>query len=145
MAISIKVNGLNKVSKRFNEMKKRSENPNTISKVIAVKAWKEVLSHFKKELGKKGKWQPFKIGGRWTGKGQNRKFDSGAKLLQNTGRYRNSTLWKTGKNDIVVYNNTKYGKYHEFGKGRMKRDIMWLPKNKIKEFIKTFEKYLAGK
>ena len=80
-----------------------------------------VQKNFKTQGQMVGGWEPFKIGGRWIkGKG----LDTGAKLLQDTGRLRASFLPFASKNDAGIGSDLPYSKIHQEGKGVPKRRVL---------------------
>jgi phage gpG-like protein len=131
-----------------------------VNKVIAVKMRNHLWDHFKKEEGSGGKWKPLspvtlklrKQGG------------GGAKILQDTGQYRNSLVVRYTKKDAEVSTNVFYAKYHEYrswsqkttqkqtwwflskgipmGVGTTltvpKRDVFWLSKPFIGQIVNSY-------
>ncbi len=79
---------------------------------IAVWLLRWVNENFKSEGGKVGGWKPFKLGGRRLPGG---KIDRSAKLLQDTGRLRQSFNKFSSRRFAGVGTNLNYAISHEFG------------------------------
>lgn len=100
----------------------------TVYSKVSIFLDRWVQLNFRSEGGKVGGWAKLKSGGRYVGKGRNRRFDSSAKVLQDTGRLRASFLPFASKKNAGVGSELPYSKTHEKGKGVTKRKI--LPENK---------------
>ena len=120
------------------------------SDMVAVFVYQDVIDHFEKEMGSKGRWQ------RWSqaydihmikiGKGTN-------DILQDSGRLRNNFLpgkYRRQPGRIVWYNNAQtangfgYAAGHDRGQGKLpKRDFMWLSKEKQKEITKATLRFIG--
>lgn len=75
-----------------------------------------VQSNFKTEGGKVGVWKKLKAGGRWTGKGNQRRFDTSAKILQDTGLLKASFKPFATNKTAGIGSDLPYSKPHEEGK-----------------------------
>lgn len=93
---------------------------------VAILLDRWVQKNFKGEGDKAGGWDKFakqKYGpnkgerGRWVGKGKDRKFDTSAKLLQDTGRLRASFKPFHSKNNAGIGSKLEYSINHEKGIG----------------------------
>jgi phage gpG-like protein len=162
MAEVVKLEGLSEVQKRFNNIQKRMQKPNTVLDLAAAKGWRNVIKHFRDERGPDGKWKDTKeaVGfgsatlQRKPKKKQNLKKSD--KLLQDTGRLRMSNRWRVLGNKAEVYNNTVYAATHNYGDTRNikvfgkktvkatwpQREFMWLDDKTIDSIVKIFIKYL---
>lgn len=61
-----------------------------LNRQVGIALYGAVLRNFR-DQGHEGKaWSPFKAGGRWHGRGKDRRLDTGAKLLMDTGALRAS-------------------------------------------------------
>lgn len=109
---------------------------------VMLDAW--VQRNFKSSGKKVGGWKPLALGGRWTGNGKNRHFDSSAKVLMDTGRLRASFLPFHNKKTAGIGSKLIYSKKHEEG------DPPTLPQRRIlpvsnevnKEIIALYEKHI---
>lgn len=107
--IAVKLD-LEKVEKKFKKLEQKALRPKRTIDIIAAKAWRNVLDHFKTQSTPEGKkWQGWKHKGKRVrvrpyGRG-------GSMLLQDTGYLRMSTRFKTVKSDAIVYNKTEYADY----------------------------------
>ena len=104
---------------------------------IFLDSW--VQKNFKTEGDKVGGWRKLALGGRYVGTGKNKRFDSSAKLLQDTGRLRASFLPFASNKNAGIGSDLPYSKQHDEGlKGLPKRRI--LPKDR--EVWPTAEKII---
>ena len=138
-----------KAEKRFSEIEKRGKNPAVAMTVISQMAYKQVMTNFDNEQGKRRDWPKWS---RKTPKGGRQYFNTrptkrgGNKLLQDTGTLRLSIRPKVEKDEAHVFTKTKYAGYHQFGtKTIPKRDFLWISQKKINEMAKTFINWLVGK
>lgn len=117
---------------------------------ISAFVFQDVMDHFEKEMGSKGKWK------RWSdaydehmikiGKGANN-------ILQDTGRLRNNfvpTNYRRQNAKIVWFNNARttsgfpYAYAHDKGGGKLpKRDFMWLSKEAKAEIRDATLKFIG--
>lgn len=112
-----------------------------------------VQQNFKTEGGKVGKWAPLKVGGRWSRRRGRRFFDSAAKVLQDTGRLRQSFLPFVTRRNAGIGSDLPYAKKHEEGKGERGRKLparRMLPKQKevrkdLREILNEHVKGITGK
>ena len=130
--LTVKTEGLNRVKKRFSKIEHRGKNPEKVMNLIGAKAWKEIVqNNFANEKNKNGsKWKPLKY----------RK----GKLLEDTRRMVNSIKWAASKFQAKVFTNVDYAKYHQRGKGRMKREFMFINEKSINGFTKMLLNYIKG-
>ncbi len=130
MATSITIKGLDVVQKRMRGLLKEVQSsPSSMTK-IGLLGVRDVIQHFKREESDTGR--------RW-GRITHRQ---GA-VLQDTGLLRASTRFKVLRNDVLLFNNTRYGKYHQFGTSRMpSRKWMWIASKTRKQMANNFLKGL---
>lgn len=141
--LELKVIGAKLTARHFLERSARAKKPRQIMNVIGAKAFKDVLNSFDKEENENGKkwakWKDPKTGQRVTPRPYGR---GGNKLLQDTGLLRESIRWKTSKKWAKVFTNRKYAKYHDKGKGTMKRQFMWVNTKLRLSFVKMLAGYI---
>jgi phage gpG-like protein len=94
-------------------------------------------------------WQPLKLGGRWHGKGKDRRFDPTAKILQDTGNLRDKAMHTAYDNDqvsIFVQAGVgfDYAEVHENGTSRVPQRKM-LPEERtaIDYAQRIYDAYIA--
>jgi phage gpG-like protein len=102
-------------NKLINKISKNLKNIVPILKpAVNVFGFKDINDHFQREQNPKGRWAKLKY----------RK----GKPLQDTGNLRNSFLpaRRQGRDAVLMINNAPYAGIHNYGKGRMHREFMWL-------------------
>lgn len=80
-----------------------------------------VQKNFRSEGGEVGGWKPLEAGGRYVGRGSSRRFDTSARILQDTGRLKASFLPFATKKNAGIGSDLPYAKAHEDGNGVPKR------------------------
>jgi len=141
---------LGKKLKSLNTVKKSKEKK-TLSAIISIPVFKDIIRHFEKEAGPKGKWKSWSTSYsdhmKKIGKGGN-------KILQDSGRLRQSFLkTKSNKNvsgsrsvkkGILYFNNAKtaggfaYAAAHNKGGKRLpQRKFMWLSTKALRNISKV--------
>jgi len=150
--ININVQNLKEVQKKFDTMLRRIENPKSEMEIIAGKAYKNVVQHFQNEEGKSGKWKGLAESSakkRRPGMSQKKAaikgIKSAVKLLQDTGRLRNSLRWRTLTNEIHVYTQIIYAAVHNFGYNKRnitQREFLWLDQQTIKSIYKSIVNFI---
>jgi phage gpG-like protein len=118
--MSIKIEGLNELRNKLVKVSEKTNNPAEVYKEIAVKMWREQMDHFDKESDEYGEWQPLKA----STIAQRKK--GYAKILQDTGRLKNSITYGADKKGAWVKDGVNYGIYHNSDEPRNK-----LPKRKF--------------
>ena len=111
-------------NKLFDKINKNLKNINPILKEsVNVFGFKDINDHFRREANPNGKWAPLKY----------RK----GKPLQDTGNLRNSFLpaRAQGNNAVLMINNADYAGKHNYGKGRMHREFMWLSQSAQEQIL----------
>ena len=66
------------VQRKFKQLQKSTGDMSLPNRSVSLWLLRWVNENFKSQGGKVGGWKPFKIGGRWIGKGLNRKLDTSA-------------------------------------------------------------------
>ena len=139
MSISVKYDA-KKAIKRFNDIKKRADNPKIAMNIISTEAHKNVLQHFRDEEGKTGSWKRWSKGyaaQRAAGRG-------GSKVLHDTGLLRGSIKNKAIKDEAYVFTKTHYAKHHQYGTKHLPvRDFMWLHKKVITKLGEIYMHYVS--
>lgn len=115
MAVSVTLKGVDVVSRRMKSLLREvKSSPDSMTK-IGLLGVRDVVNHFNRSEGPNNKWLPLK--------------HRDGKPLMDTGLLRNSTRFKVGKNHVLLFNNTKYGKYHQYGASKIflpQRKWMWI-------------------
>ena len=122
--VSIKAINLPQVRVRMGKIHAKLKNIEPTHKKISIMLDRWVQENFKTEGGNVGGWAPLKAGGRFTGKGKNRKFDPSAKILRNTTRLSKSFLPFADKKDAGIGSDLPYSKPHDEGIGIVMRRIL---------------------
>lgn len=117
------------ILKAFDRLNKRLTNMKPILDKVSAEMFTDVQDHFSKEVGpKNSKWPELSD----KTLARRRKEGKGAKILQDTGRLKNSFSHSANKTSAVLINDATnkgdlYGAKHNFGLGRMpKREFMYL-------------------
>jgi len=143
---TVKFSGLDNARTYFKKMQEKTRNPKTYLDKIGAIGFKNVIKHFREEMGPDGRWEPIIQD---TGRTKRaRKSKKNPKILQDTGLLRASTRWKVDGNDAIVYNRTKYADYHEQQHKKYslpKRSFMWMDRAAIIHAAKTIMKSIVGK
>ena len=131
MPVTLKVQGL-KIAKRHMQslLREVKSSPNSMRK-IGLLGVRDVTDHFNKSQGPNGNWLDLK-------------HRSGKPLLL-TGMLRSRTRFKVQGNNVLLFNNTKYGKYHQFGASKIflpQRKWMWVSELARHRMTKTYLKIL---
>ncbi len=126
-------------SKRIKDLKNLKNVYTKIS--IFLDRW--VQLNFRSEGGKVGKWKKLSGGGRYVGKGNNRRFDPSAKVLQDTGRLRASFLPFANNKDAGIGSDLPYSMTHEKGDGVPKRRMLPTKKDVMPDVVKIVEKHIS--
>lgn len=155
MAVSVaefKTEDVKRLLLAFNKnLHKISTKSKSFSDLLSVIVFKDVIDHFENETGSKGKWKPWSV----TYRERMAKIGkSGNKILQDSGRLRNSFQpgnYRTTSASIIWFNPAKtfkgfpYAFAHDTGGPKLpKRDFMWLSDKAAKKFEKQALKFLQG-
>ena len=124
-------------------LRETKDKPRLLKSAYSVFGFKDIIEHFKDEQGPDGKWQKRSesTNRRYESIGSGRSklpkgfrrgtFSKSNKILQLTGKTRQSILTKTtkkrGTNKVEVLAGTNYSGKHDRGEGRFpQRKFMWL-------------------
>lgn len=115
MPVTLNVQGL-KIARRHmaSLLKEVKSSPNSMRK-IGLLGVRDVTDHFNRSQGPKNNWLPLK--------------HRNGKPLLDTGMLRARTRFKVQGNNVLLFNNTKYGKYHQYGASKIflpQRKWMWI-------------------
>lgn len=151
--ITIKFNGKNALDE-FKRKELRAMDLTPVMDVIAQKGYTKVIEHFAKEEGPNGKW------GKWRKtlpNGSVRIYNErptkrgGTKLLQDTGRLRESIVARGYKKSAEIfaepsnYAGTNYSSWLDKGTKKMiARKFMWLRSEDRAQYSEDILKYITG-
>jgi len=110
---------LAKMNKKLVKAMKRVTKFTIMNKKISIILDRFVQRNFRSQGGLVGNWRKLKLGGRWVGTKKTRRFDTTAKILQDTGRLRNSFLPFSNRKLAGIGSDLPYSKSHEFGVGAL--------------------------
>ena len=139
-----------RVKKMLNEVALRAKNPVNAFRIVSGMMWADVIDHFKAESAPRGHW---KDRAKSTKEAYAKKGWAGRKLLQISGRLRNSFVKRASKNSAEVATGVEYASIHNFGgkTGRNyatkipKRKFMWLSRGVKDRILNYFGRYLIGR
>lgn len=141
--MTIQIKGINELNKYLQSIKKEIQNPLKFHKQSSVIMLTDIHNHFSKEQSPTGKWKalsPITIFRR-RGGGQSKS----AKILQDTGRLRNSIVNAFSSKGAEVGTNVEYGKYHDSDKPRTKlpqRKFLWISQMRIEQILNNVINFL---
>jgi len=126
------------VRRRLDRMAKRGLQPKDFQMFLGGKGFKEIMTNFQKEVGPSNK--------RWDRLKSPRKR-GGSKVLQDTGRLRNSVKWRPiGNSDVMLWSNLKYAAAHNFGyppHNLPQRKFMYVPNKFARAMAISFARYVV--
>ena len=145
--VSLKVIGLERVRRNFRAMGKRATNQQGgFWNFWGARAFRQVIKNFAEEKGPNGKWEDLADSTKAARRKGPRK--RGFKILQDKGRLRASTRFKSFKDKALVFSNVKYADFHQHQhkkyKRPPKRQFMWVPSGFIKKMADRFAKFVVG-
>lgn len=136
------------LSKKWDDVAKRQD---AYVKAIGVFVFQDVMDHFRQERGSADHWAP------WSNSYQTKmELDGkgGNKILQDTGRLRNSFkagMWRKTPAGIEWYNDAKtssgfpYAYAHNEGGPKLpKRDFMWLSESAMDKISEATLAFITG-
>ena len=97
---------------------------------IAYLGIRDVKEHFTKGQGPHAAWPGIE--------------HRSGKPLMDTGLLRTSTRYQITGKTVKLFNNTHYGKYHQFGWGVKKRQWMWISPKAYKKILNTYLDQIMG-
>jgi len=145
--LKIKFNGMSNIVSRINKYIDKLDKPTPMFKKMAILGFKDVIDHFDKESGPRGKWKPLNMAtvkSRRQGKKKNR----GPKILQDTGVLRNSMKPSSGKirtqkDRVILYTDIVYAAAHNFGTDKLpQREFMWISPRARKSIINVVQQHI---
>ena len=130
-----------KVNKKLKKTLKILSGSTPANLGLAHRIHKDVINHFDKEMGSKGPMKPLKESTIKRRRTRKDKPIKSTKILQDSGDYRARMKVRANKKAAFVFAGVNYAKYHEMGtkylpKGKGKRDVFWLSKEKLKKLKK---------
>jgi len=127
------VKGLDVVKKRMKSLLSEvKSSPESMTK-IGLLGLRDIQLHFRNSQGPTSQWLPLK--------------HRNGKPLLDTGLLSNSTRFKVKKNDVLLFNNTRYGQYHQYGSSKgfiPQRKWMWISEPARKKMAKTYARIIVG-
>lgn len=128
---------------RLQEARKNLADFSVPHRNIATLLDRWVQLNFRSEGGKVGGWAPLKAGGRWVGRGDTRRFDTTAKILQDTGRLRISFAPFASRRSAGIGSDIPYARPHQRGTGRLPQRRMLPNYDDVeKQVIRVFEHHV---
>jgi len=134
----------------LSKMKNRA---NILKTAFSIYGIRDIVDHFDKERGPKGKWKkrsPITQMQYARLNKKHKKYNPSNKLLQLTGALRQSILpsnvKKISKDEILVFSNVEYSAMHDLGSRKRnlpQREFMWLSKPAISRIQKTIMRIVA--
>jgi phage gpG-like protein len=140
----VDTSALKVVKRRFEDMKERAKVPRFAMDVIGAKAFKDVINSFSIEQNEDGgKWERWKKGSARVSERPTKR--GGSKMLQDTGKLRNSIRWAANNTEARVFTKTKYAKFHEYGTKYLPiRSFMWVNAKLRVKFLTELLNYIKG-
>lgn len=142
--IAIKATNMPQVKARLSKIHVKLKDIEPAHKKISIMLDRWVQQNFKTEGGNVGGWAPLKAGGRFTGKGKNRKFDPSAKILRDTTRLSKSYLPFANKKDAGVGSDLPYSKPHEEGIGIVMRRMLPIYQEVKRDIVNVYNNHVKG-
>lgn len=136
---------LTDLSRKMDDIKHRRQG---IIGLMSAIVYKDIIEHFSKEEGSSGEWKEWS---QLYGEAQARRGRAGNKILQDSGRLRQTfkpTTYRVSNEGVTWYNNAKtkdgapYAYYHDEGVGQPKRDFMWLSNKALSKLESEVLQYL---
>lgn len=131
-----------RVQRRLEKLEQKIKDPSAANRQVSIWLLRWVNENFRTQGRRVGGWQPFKLGGRKLRDGT---IDTGAKLLQDTGRLRSSITPFWSKSNAGVGSRLPYAEVHELGLGHVPRRRI-LPDSTDKDVtdavIKIYDTYI---
>lgn len=131
--------------KVLNKSKKIKNQRKSLLARLAVLGFKDIQEHFKEEKGPDGLWKKLSAAAIARRKGGG----GGAKILQDTGRLRNSLTPSIGKrfflkDQVTIFTPLDYAETHNKGKGRIpQRKFMYISKGGMEKIKEQVEKFIG--
>jgi len=146
---------LKELKERLKKAREYGANTFLPHKKIAIFLDRWVQINFKKEGGKVGGWKEFALGGRKVVSGKRKtktgktintyKLDKSAKLLQDTGRLRNSFVPFADKRDAGIWSDLEYAAMHHYGlKHVPERRLLPKKEEVLKDIRQIYEQHFSN-
>jgi phage gpG-like protein len=119
MSIKVNVTGTKELKKYLKDMDKFLQKPTKFYARAGLIGKQDVLRHFQNEEGPSGRWKEIE-------------YRTG-KILQDTGRLRQSINFRYDVKNAEVGTNVSYGKYQN-----PTRTFLWFSKNAVNKMLDTF-------
>jgi len=120
----ISFSGVDELSTYIRSIQSYIQHPKQTFAKARVIMLQDVMDHFKNEMSPEGSWT--KLADITVLKRRNKK-ESSIKILQDTGRLKNSITTQSGDAFAEVGTNVVYGATHQFGRNNIpKREFIWL-------------------
>jgi len=122
-------------------MKKVGDQSQPLKESVLI-VWRDIMDHFRDESGPEGKWTPLNpktLARRRQGKGR-----FSAKILQDTGRLRQSVVTELSQNQGKVGTNMDYARTHQKGDSSRnipQREFIWVSRQAADQLFKRFIKW----
>jgi len=137
----IRIDGVDKLQRRFQRLSRKIKNRRILFKRIGVRLLNTVSDNFDKEAHEGKPWRVLSsatIAGRRKGRGA-----GSTKILQDTGLLRSSFVMDANNSRVKVGTPVKYAPTHEFGKGKMpKRKMLPSKERALSIAIEVAENYV---
>jgi len=133
MAVRIEIQGLKIVKKRMRSMlSELKDSPVGMTK-IGLLGVRDVVNHFNRSQGPTSTWLALK--------------HRNGKPLMDTGRLRASNRFRVQGNNVLLFNNTKYGGVHQHGSSKMfipQRKWMWISDPARRSMARVYSQTIIG-
>lgn len=135
MEVKFEGEGFDKLNKAIRDLIRKIKNPIKVFAEAKLIIFQDVMRHFQKQEGPDGKWKPLKLA---TLK-RRRQAGRGAKILQDTGRLKNSISGIASSRGAEVGTNMVYARTHQKGRGNIpQRQFLWLSKEAGNRILDRF-------
>lgn len=139
----VKVKGAKDVVRKIRQLGKELGDMGSSMKQVSVFLDRWVKENFGTQGGKVGGWKKLKAGGRYAGKGTNRKFDPGANILRDTNRLNASFKPFFTKLNAGIGSELPYSKTHDQGTNKIpQRRILMRAAEVRKDVSKILDLFL---
>jgi len=143
MSFAIKFAGIAAFDKGMKEIRKAIEKPYKAYRQIQFIMLRDIDQHFRDQAGPTGKWDKLKPR---TLK-RRRKGGAGAKILQDTGRLKQSIRTRVTARDVAIGTNLRYAATHQFGDRKRnipQRQFLWFSRSAQQRALDRFVALLRG-
>ena len=147
LVLSLRFYGMEGILDKLKKIEQNIKNDRAMFTKMAVWAFKDVQDHFQKESGSSGRW-PSLSQATIKSRRQGKKAGRSPRMLQDTGRLKNSLLPTTGKtrfipDGVILYTDLVYASAHNFGTDKIpQREFMWLSNEAKRQIIEVVRKHV---